>query len=401
MHFFETVSSTEDTYVGSYCRWLGIYMFCAIFGAMNIGGLGSLLKLIAFVPIAIWFFQNHQVNLHAEIKASIFFVVWCGLSTVWSIDTSDSVTRTITQVSFLLLLFSASAYEYSEYELDYLKRCLIYSSRITAIIVLLTGNYAESRLVLSGIITENPNYICAYFLFGISGAVINLMSRDKGKVLKIISVIELIIYLYITLATGSRGGLFSVAASAIIIILFYGENNIIDMSMFVRKAVIIIFIIVVMGIVMSYMPAEIASRFTAEAIETSNGTGRYDLWEDSIEAFQDSNFFRQMVGYGTATARDITYLFYFRIHNVIHNIFIESLIEIGVIGLLLYIWHIASFLISAVRRREIFSYSIMIGMIVISVSSSLYAFKPYWNIMLFILCIKNRMIETETVLSKG
>lgn len=395
MHRFENVSRAEDTFVSLYCRWLGIYMFCAIFGAMNIGGLGSLLKLIAFVPVAIWLFGSHRVFFNAEIKASIFFVVWCGLSTFWSIDTGDSVIRTITQVSFLLLLFSASAYDYSDYELDYLRRCLIWSSRITAIIVLLTGSYAQSRLVLSGIITENPNYICAYFLFAVSGAAINLMSGDKSKISKIISVIELIIYLYITFATGSRGGLFAVVAPVIITILFYSENKNIDISMFARKTVIIIFIVVAMGIVMSYMPSEIVNRFTAEAIKTSNGTGRYDLWEDSISAFKDSNIIRQLVGYGTATARDITYLFHFRIHNVIHNIFVESLIEIGVIGLLLYICHIASFFICAIRRREVFSYSIMLGMIVISVSSSLYAFKPYWNIMLFILCLKNRMSENR------
>ena len=142
-----------------------------------------------------------------------------------------------------------------------------------------------------------------------------------------------------------------------------------------------------MHLALSFLPEDIAVRFSASAIIESNGTGRYELWEDAINAFKHFSFPRQLVGYGTGTAINITYLFPFHRHNVMHNSFVENFIEIGYVGLIVYIIYIGSFVYSSIRNKDLYSLAVIVGMIVMSFSTSLYTFKPYWNIMIFVLCV--------------
>ena len=103
--------------------------------------------------------------------------------------------------------------------------------------------------------------------------------------------------------------------------------------------------------IISAIDSDTASRYTLEAISESDGTGRYELWADAINAFNCSSFFRKICGYGTGAIRDVTYLFYFHRHNVMHNMFVENLIEIGVIGLLFYLIHISSHSMSLYKAK--------------------------------------------------
>lgn len=367
-----------------FVRWLGIYFVILILGSMNIGTFGSLLKGFAIIPVVIWIIGKHKVCLNNMNLKFILFLGWSALSFLWSIDKNTSFQRIITQSMFLILLFATSGYIYKEKEIIYLKGCLTWSSRVTAIIVLVTGSYYEGRMTLSGVINEDPNYLCAYFLFGIVTAAIGILNKENMKK-KIIYVIELLIYIYIVIGTGSRGGLLSIIASAMIIFLFYSTNNNI-LKNILKKIILFLIVLIVIFMVSHYVDTEILSRFSKAAISSSNGTGRYDLWKDAFNVFISSNLWRETIGYGTGSAISVTYLFPFGDHNVYHNMFIETLVELGVVGLVLYILHIGSFVSMAVRKKEFFSIAVIVGMIVLSLSTSICAFKPYWNIMLFIMC---------------
>ena len=373
--------------IGAFTKWLGIYFFCLPLGAMNIGSIGSALKILALVPVLIWMVNSHKVRPNYIIMSSLVFILICCLSVLWSINSEISISRSISHLTFFLMLMATSGYTYFKDELNYLKRCLVWSSRATALIALVFGGFFQGRLYLNDVISEDPNYLCAYFIFAIVLDITVLLSAEATKGKKIISVFELVIYIYIILATGSRGGLFAVAAASVIVLFFYSEKNGAIGLTLLKKILICCCIGVSLFWVLSFIPDDIALRFTANAIKESNGTGRYELWEDAINAFKQFSFSRQLIGYGTGTARDITYIYPFRRSNVMHNIFIENLIEIGCIGLLSYIIYIGSFISNSIKKRDLYSTAVISGMVVMSFSTSLYTFKPYWNIMIFILCI--------------
>lgn len=374
--------------ISQYTFWLGIYFLSLIVGALRIGTFGSLLKILAFIPIFIWITTKHKIRGNSIILCTIPFVFWCFFSIVWSINFQASFDRAKTQFLFLLMLLSVTDYDFNENEIDYLEYCLIWSSRVTALFVLISSDYLQGRIYLNGIVQEDPNYLCAYFLFAIVANIYLIMNKKTSKLHRLIGVFELLIYVYILLGTGSRGGIFSIITSTVVIVLIYKDENVLRTS--VTKKVIIIFLLYSIYLFSSsFLDADIMKRFTVEAISESNGTGRFDLWKDAINAFNNSNLFRQLVGYGTGTVRDITYIFPFSRHNVLHNIFVENLIEIGSIGLAFYMVHIALYIYICIKNKYLYALPVLVGMVVLSLSTSLYAFKPYWNILLFILCLTN------------
>lgn len=375
--------------ISLFCTWLGIYFLTLVTGALGLGTFGSLLKIIAAVPVGIWAIKKHAIRLNGMVKTTGAFVLFCTLSCMWSIDTAQSISRAESHILFLIMLFSCSAYNFKKNEIEFLRRCLIYSSRITAVILLVTGTYGDGRLLLSGLITEDPNYLCAYFMFGAVEATSILLSSGATWKSKIFAVIELAMYVYIVFATGSRGGLFSVAAAVIVTLLFFKEKKGIDIKLISKRVFFSILILIAITIVTSFLPAQVAARFTAAAISESNGTGRYELWADAIKAFSQSTILRRTFGYGTGTILSVTYLFIFSRHNVMHNVFVENLIEIGFVGLCTYIIFVVSYVVTAIRQKNLFAVSVIAGMIVLSLSTSIYTFKPYWNIMLFIACSTN------------
>lgn len=380
-----------------FVKWIGIYFFSLVVGAINIGAFGSLLKLIAIVPIFIWILEKHSFYINKELITFCLFFCCCMFSYIWSIDRNITLSRIISQLTFLILIIAVSGYKYTDDELLYLKKSLVWSSRITALVVLMTGNYLEGRIYLSGIINEDPNYLCAYFLFGIVFAITTILS-DSNIRKKIFYFIELGIYIYIAIGTGSRGGVLAILASSILAFFLYKSKNKYSFNDIYKKAIFIIILILGIVWISNYIDLDILNRFSEKTLSSSNGTGRFDLWNNAIDAFKNSNIYRTILGYGTGSAIAITYIFPFKRHNVFHNMFVEVLLELGILGECVYLLHISSFFQSSVKQKNYFCISIMIGMIILSLSTSIYAFKPYWNIMLFILCNslkKKEVIDNE------
>lgn len=375
--------------IGLYCRWMGIYFLCLVLGGMNIGAFGSLLRAIALIPVGIWVLQRHTVQVDRIVSGALFYVLWISFSVIWSVDFDSSIERVISQWSFLVVLMSVSGYRFSDNEIAFLKKCLVWSSRITAVIVLTTSQYLSGRIYLGGAIREDPNYLCAYFLFALIYDLSVILAENKRKGQMILSIVELVVYTYLILGTGSRGGLFASVAACAIVILFYENAKEKKTKTMVGKAVIVVVMALAAYFAMIFVNSNVLNRFSIEAIRSSEGTGRYELWEDALNLFADSPVFRRLFGYGTASAYRLTFLFPFRRHNVMHNMFVENLVEIGMIGLVLYIFHISRFLAAAIKRNDNYSFAVLIGMIVLSLSTSIYTFKPYWNIMLFILCTQS------------
>ena len=381
-------SRAEKPDIGQYCRWLGIYFLCLVLGAMNIGVFGSMLKLIAIVPAGIWLLQNHTFRPNGTVVCALLYIFWLTLTMVWSVNVESSASRVLTQWSFLLLLVSAVNYSYSEAEIDYLRKCLIWSSRLTVVAVVVTGVYDGGRITLSGIIDEDPNYLCAYFLFGFINDVGLLLSKGDAKK-KLLALGELLIYAYIIFGTGSRGGLLAIVAAFTVFLLFYRNSEGRRIKLAARIALILA-VALVSYIVTRLLNPLVVSRFTLESILSSGGTGRYSLWRDALRAFSESNAARKLFGYGTASIIEVTYLHSFERHQIVHNMILETLLEAGAIGLVLYTAHIASFFRSVRNMKDYYSAAVLTGMFALSMSTSISVFKPYWNIMLLIVCLSCR-----------
>ena len=136
-------------------------------------------------------------------------------------------------------------------------------------------------------------------------------------------------------------------------------------------------------------------RFTVENVEDTAGANRFDLWANGWDLFGHSSPFRQILGYGTASIRECFRTFNYHPVSVMHNIFLEMLVELGVIGFLLYTGTTVAFAVYAFKLKDKFSLAVLVCMIVLSLSTSLYTFKPHYNIMMYILICTNTHVAAE------
>ena len=365
----------------AYIFFLCVYFICLPLGAMNIGVFGSALKLLSIIPIGLALLNIKSFKTSRPLNWYFIYLLIVFFSLLISNNKSDSISKAISIFQLFLLMATTGCFRYSENDILTIKNVLKWSSRISVVVVLIFGTYKAGRLWLSNnIINEDPNYFCMYLSFGCICALQCLMKRSSLKI-KIFSVLELFIYLMVALLTGSRGGLIALVIGIITFIVFASKKNM-RMKNILYIAIVLLLLYIGMGLISDTL----ADRFTIQSIVESGGTHRTDLWLQGWDLFINGSIFRKLFGYGIATTMYNFKLGGYTFVNVMHNMFIESLVELGIIGFIVYTIMVFTFLKYAYKNNEKFAFAVMVCMIAMSLSTSISSFKPYINIMMFILC---------------
>lgn len=369
----------------AYIFFLCLYFLALPFGAMNIGSFGSLLKVFAIVPLGIGFLSIRNCNFRYLTNATkplflyFLYTVISAVSIIYSIDVGSSIQKASSFVQLFLLMLSTTCFTYDSNDVDTIKKILHWSSIVSSFVVLTFGSYYHGRLWLTGKINEDPNYFCLYLSYGVIYSLEMLISHREIKA-KVIGGIELSIYLAICLLTGSRGGLLAIIVSSIAYIMFSSGRAI-------TAKKVCLFIVIGAGLyfAINNMSNVLVSRYSIQDVLSNGGSGRMDLWLQGIDSFKRANLIEKLFGTGIAsTIANFTQHAYREI-NVMHNMFIESLLEIGIIGFIVYVLMIASFIKLSIHLEDRFSFAVLVGMVVLSLSTSISAFKPYINIMMYII----------------
>lgn len=373
------------SYKRFYISLLLLYIICLPLNAINLGSWGAALKIFAILPVCVALFGGERIRLGAPTLMQMLFTVFAFFSLIWTAQVDESTERVISYALLLALLMSGAAFSYTEEDVQKIKQALVWSSRLTAAVMLIFAEYIDGRFQLTGTIDEDPNYLCAYLAFGVVYAIGVLTEKTTIKK-KLISVLELIIYFYLTLVSGSRGGLLAIAAGAGAFLVVCRHGN---AKNILKKVVLVSLAFGVMILLIDLLPENLRERFTVENVAESGGSGRVDLWKQAVDLFKNSSVFRQFFGYGTATIRWCFRVYGYHIVNVVHNMFLETLVELGIIGLIIYSAAIFAFIKAAYKFADKYAFSVMLSMLVMSLSTSIYTFKPYFNIMLFIIILQN------------
>jgi len=377
--------SLKFTYKDMYIFFLIINILCLPLNAMNIGSFGSALKVVAILPIGIAFLTGGKIALTAPIRRQFLFTIFAACSIIWSVSAEGSIGRAGSYALLFVLLISGAMFKYTDTDIKKVKCALAWSSRLTAIVMVIFSEYVGDRFMMMGIIEEDPNYLCAYFLFGVIYSLNILTSKSKASK-KAWAIIELFLYFGLVLISGSRGGLLAVGAAVAMYLLTYGDKKTKHIE---KKIVLIILIVVLMIVMIDHLPETLRLRFTVDNVIERGGAGRTTLWKQTVDLFANGNLFRQSFGYGTATIIwCFSYYGYSKV-KLAHNMFLETLAELGVIGFIIYSAAVLSFIKTAFKAKDKFAFAVIIGMLVMSMSTSIYAFKPYFNIMLFIIIQQN------------
>lgn len=366
--------------ISKYTQFLGIYFAVAILGVVDIG-FGSALRYIALIPIIVSFPNAKNIRVGKYLKRIIVYYLFAIISICWTINFEESANTAIAFSSLILLFYSAVSQDYKNEEYDYLLKCLLFSSRLSLFVSWLFGKYSDGRLIVQdGIINEDPNYLCAYFYFGIGYCVCKIFTLKRKKE-NTFYIAELLLYIYTIFATGSRGGL--LGALIVAAIIFVKSANIKNVKGLISLVITLCVLYVLVGKVTSEVDQDAMDRFTIEAITESDGSGRYEIWEDAYNAFLSYDPIHTLVGHGMGASRSVARLYNFNRVNVMHNVFLENLLGLGLLGVVLYIICLHSlFKLSA---KSSLALAFLGGMFALTLSTSVLYLKPYWNCMIFIV----------------
>lgn len=170
---------------------------------------------------------------------------------------------------------------------------------------------------------ENPNLYAEYLIMIIPLTFARLISVDKRK--KVLYAIVGITQLLVLLLTFSRGGWLGLVFSTGLFILLLKRDLIIKL--------------IPVGLVgLFFLPSSIMMRIKSIGnLSDSSNFYRLQIWQNSINIIKD--FFFTGVGLGFESFRTISGLYIkdFSPYHA-HNTFLELTIEIGVLGLFLFIW---------------------------------------------------------------
>lgn len=349
----------------------------------NIGGsVNRYIGIVISIIIILKYLMSGKIYI-GNYKAVFAFFGYALISGIWSIGADNSyITILINMVVCTLIFIQVPLHKR---EANFINFCIVLSGIILSLILISGGSATEINtissgrmtLVLGGLVIDNNNLavslsICALVAF-------SFFYEEMPKLYRILG---LVCFLTITVAiflTGSRGGLLAEIGGLIFYLLKSGKG--------VRIRTIIIGIVLFFTftyILQNILSSSLTQRFTLEAVINSGGTGRTTIWKNAIYTYNHSGLFRQIFGYGYGTFGKVQQLHWGRL-VASHNDFIGTLIELGIIGEMLFITVWIMLIHKSVKDRNWLALSLLVVTLIGSLSLEMVVKKMLWMTWYFVL----------------
>jgi O-antigen ligase len=263
----------------------------------------------------------------------VAYVGWALLSLLWSQSSGDTVSnlrRLVLAFVFVLVLYSVAA---TRRDFLVLAAAYVAASGVTSAFVLASGVSISGGRVTGGV--SDPNYLASEIVLAmiLGGYLLGATSRQLAR-FAILGIIGLDLAVF--LLTQSRGGIIGLGVGLAVALAVAGHTR---ATVF---GVVAIATAVAVGYFALIAPAHVRHRVTN--ISASSSAGRSDSWQIAwkiakahpvngvaLGGFRDEQL--KYVASSTIDVHHITYILDFRL--VVHNTYLETLAELGVVGFVL------------------------------------------------------------------
>jgi putative inorganic carbon (hco3(-)) transporter len=304
----------------------------------------SWLATVAVRPAA----RRGFVGAHSRLAATaLLLVAWMALSLTWAASASLGVGEIGRYALNLLLIPIIYAAIRNRDHARWLVVILVVGATLSALygIVFARGDalaQGTARLTGAG---EDANSEAMLLVAGIVLAVGLASVREFSPVARVVAIGASLIQLVALIDTVSRGGLVGLAAVVVLGVLFAGRERRLPLTLTGLAGALCM-----AGYYLSV--ASPAARARITTISSSSSSGRNDIWTVAWRMVQAHPF--NGVGVGNFTKSSVDYLlqpgaipssrYIVDIPEVAHNIYLQILAELGVIGLLLFLCVVAGLL---------------------------------------------------------
>ena len=272
-------------------------------------------------------------------------------------------------VTFLIIV-SVSIRSYSDLELKLIGYALYGSIFISLLSALCFSFFHGGRMYVEIFSLMDPNDFSGSLAIAFALCMTELLKKKRI----ILNIVCLLIVLGIVYLSGSRGGLLTMLCIILVWVLsIKGKTKYIVLG--AMAALLAVFLFCAEN---GIGPSQI-SRFSVSALISGGGTGRSEIWKAAMEFFLTHNPLRMLFGNGlgsfadtvnyVAPGNDFTY--------ESHNMYINTLIEGGVIGLGLLIACFSSLYVFAFRRKNLLGILALTGFLITGISLDTQVYRTF------------------------
>lgn len=363
------------------CYLTCIYFILMLVSVVPIAENFSLLKLasigIGGLLIITLFIGRSRICLNGmHFWLTAYMLVMCASLLISSSESAVEVVIGYIQNYAMIMLISMRVYCQRE------KRLIEWTWLLIGLIAVIMGITSSTTLseensrmqILIFGAPEDPNQFCGYFLFPVLYALDRIMERTtRGKWLY---VLYLLLIMYVVFKTGSRGGLLAIVIPGVLYALFAVKG--LKHKLKVCAAVLLVAILS-MAVIFPLLPEDIQERYSVQQVQQDRGSGRFEIWSTLLMKVFESNQ-AIVTGYGINATADILQKAGF-FNTYAHNQWIQAFCDQGLIGVA-----VLFMLFFVGMRRTCHTNTVvccaLIGMLALSMSLSIYLFKPFLNVLL-------------------
>ena len=368
-----------------------LYLFLLPLDFINIG-FGSVSKLLSLLVVAITLLSDlKKMNFSFGLLSLMaLYICWNIFSVFSSANTSMTLGRITSLVLNYAFIMVCGSCVKTEKELKFLEKAIVLSGWLVLVLMLFYSRVTnEFRVIIVANGQEqDPNELCGFLMFSIIFYLKNILHYKRPS-----DCISLIIMMLFVFLTGSRGGMSAILIAGFSCYLF--ENSAkgkIRNSIFLVLVILIIYMLL-----MEIMPEELMMRFDLDYTSNDHGAGRFNIWRIIIEQYAEFDFSKKFCGIGAATTR-----LYTPTRHVAHNLWIETLFELGIIGLTLLVLLYFAFARRACIIKSKMYLFVLIGFFIMTLTLSLPVYKPIYILFTMInLNYKFEMQQEKDLLEYG
>lgn len=373
-------------------RLLILLVFLAGFGQIGGALKPSRIAAIACVPILVLKFSGCRYARNLA-HGLILFYVFCVCSLVWTPDTSEGMKEVMFYAVHLSLFMEISVFAHyansplKNISVGWLLAVLLCSG--IAYWEISTGNHLEVTGTLGDHFNTgyevilfnrafatfyNSNDLVVFLNMALPWLVFCLRSKDSGRVKRIATIVAILSSVIITLYDGSRGGLVSLVIMAAI--FFF-------MSVRGRSRWSSLLLLITLGVIVYYLYSQ--SAFAVLAVRASDegmleGEGRFVIWYRALQALGDTLGLGTGVG-GIPAAMEK----YSNGVTITHNLFLEIMLEFGVIVVVAFVAFLVRQLKQSLRAdhdRKMVLLMSLVAMPVYGIISSTYLLTEHFYVLM-------------------
>lgn len=368
-----------------------IYILCAIItdDGTPIMQIGRLILIGTFVMLII---KKHKWRMNIYSLWLFLFWMFATVSIEWSQNKVFALAMSKTLFINMLCMYALL------YLIDYrrdrmyvvLKTC-IYAPVMLEIRVIVSGGlfaFADSNVRAVGGISGNTLGLCA--AFGACIAIYFIMVKENRYLYTLLFLINLIV----VILSSSRKALFCVCIPVLFVYIFNHKDSFMKT---IRKLLIALLLIVILYVAIINIP--ILYNMVGNRIESmiamllgntsgadSSSVIRFRLISWGMEWYKK----KPLLGYGIDNYRAVLMVYHpdYPSSYYAHNNYVELLVDVGIIGLIMYYWNYILMFIRGIKyRNKITNYEILFLGMLVALMVNEYGLVSYYNKYIQILLL--------------